>query len=414
STSYLLTQQIEFTRARRITFFADKTTIVWRGAAAGIASVFFFYNCQYCITEGFTFSLASNPPTSVIENQGDDTDPNLGGLSSTKMQWRNLYLLGTGTTQNGILNSYATGSGNTGNDFGIYYNCVIQGMTEGQVQLGTAALSGSNMKGHCFYNCTFAQGKSGVKVWNGSINWFFGFMAQHTTSDFWYPQNAGSENTQIWGYQSEGSTRFLITTDSDARRIPFSFIGCRFATNALHADGFGIVQGHLGPVAMRSCEYGQVGQKIPQISVQGNLTPAMIIVEDCALNATQAGTGSYDVPLVVISNGLAVQQFLKGNIYVKDVAGNPATRFKVEPWGTYCGSFTIAGAATTTAVVTLPWTYFDTNYFVQVTCQTFNGAAGSNRVVSVARTTTNFTVTIEVAPGGGLTNTYAYQITPSS
>lgn len=65
------------------------------------------------------------------------------------------------------------------------------------------------------------------------------------------------------------------------------------------------------------------------------------------------------------------------------------------------GSFQIAGAATT-ATITFSRTEANTSYFVSITATAKTGApaAGANRVVSVAKATTGFTVTVEAAPGG--------------
>lgn len=69
--------------------------------------------------------------------------------------------------------------------------------------------------------------------------------------------------------------------------------------------------------------------------------------------------------------------------------------------GNMRGSFQIAGAATT-ATITFSRNEANTSYFVSITPTAKTGApaAGANRVVSVAKSTTGFVVTVEAAPGG--------------
>jgi hypothetical protein len=66
------------------------------------------------------------------------------------------------------------------------------------------------------------------------------------------------------------------------------------------------------------------------------------------------------------------------------------------------GTLTIADPATT-AVFTFAEEQPDTNYFVQVTGSAFSGTplADAFIPVSIAKTTTGFTLTIAVAPGAG-------------
>lgn len=69
--------------------------------------------------------------------------------------------------------------------------------------------------------------------------------------------------------------------------------------------------------------------------------------------------------------------------------------------GNMRGSFQIAGAATT-ATITFSRNEANTSYFVSITATAKTGApaAGAHRVVSVAKSTTGFVVTVEAAPGG--------------
>lgn len=68
--------------------------------------------------------------------------------------------------------------------------------------------------------------------------------------------------------------------------------------------------------------------------------------------------------------------------------------------------------ANTTVVVTLPSAQSNTSYFVSLTPQSSVGtpAAGAYTVTGVAKTTTDFTITISAAPGAGKSVTFAWQI----
>lgn len=71
------------------------------------------------------------------------------------------------------------------------------------------------------------------------------------------------------------------------------------------------------------------------------------------------------------------------------------------------GEVTIAGAATT-GDFTFTTAEADTSYFAQVTPidRTGSPATGANRVLSIAKTTTKITITLEAAPGVGATQKF--------
>ena len=76
--------------------------------------------------------------------------------------------------------------------------------------------------------------------------------------------------------------------------------------------------------------------------------------------------------------------------------------FASRPFVTQSGTLTVTGASAT-GTLTFPIAEPDTAYQVIVTPVSSTGtpAAGSNRVLAVAKTTTTVTVTVEAQPGGG-------------
>lgn len=224
------------------------------------------------------------------------------------------------TLSNVIINCTAPGgcnygvrwkAGGTGNnDMSTVINSRVANYSNAAFQI-----DGSQSVGHLFINnaCNGnATGQYCVQSVNGNFHWIGGGGGGNTIADFEI-QNPNRE-IDITGFDSEDSARLLETTSLGGALWPVSISNCRYAANALNADGYGIVYSQRGPLHVFGNTFDAGG--LPKININFNGAPGTADIEDNSWGATNTST----VNLLNVASPLAGSFIIfKGNMCIASV-----------------------------------------------------------------------------------------------
>lgn len=136
------------------------------------------------------------------------------------------------------------------------------------------------------------------------------------------------------------------------------------------------------------------------------ITAPVIAIADLEATAGQRTLYNPNAVETWQNGAIPIYKNNKGSLsYLKGISGSNVQ------CNNFGGALYFLGAAST-ATVTFATAEADANYRVQTTVNDVTGAvaAGSNRVKSIAKTTTGFTVTLEAAPGAGCDTTFSWMI----
>jgi len=369
------------------------------------------------------YGNAAHPPSAIIESLlATDQLPKGVAESSTNV-FEDLVLGGEdpGMANLGIEYDKTPLSRDDANGEGHFNRVEIRNVT-------TAAVSFelNQTRAHVFTNCRFQLSQRGVATSlgagsnGGSFHWYGGDMKKNSVADF----DLGNPNDVILisGLNSQGSGRLITTTGPSSTAWPVTVEGTRWAADGLNDDGQMIVFQHEGPLNLIGNLLGDAYQPggnraFPSVFVNFTIDGTANLIGNTFL-----AENSVDHPAVTHGGLGPFRVMMQGNTF-SDAVG--AARLRADPstaTGPYAGLLGIS--ATNTASNNLRGTAFtsgtsaigsvafatpevDSNYYLVVTPGAFTGVggppAGSNRVLSIAKGTAGFDLTIEAAPGDGNT-----------
>lgn len=181
------------------------------------------------------------------------------------------------------------------------------------------------------------------------------------------------------------------------------FYDCVLEHEVALANEIVALSGPTNDVQFHNCEFNAKTGMTACISQNGATAPYRVLV---ANPIRWTGTGADPtVPIAVDANLVLTDPYnMTGLQGLSGVFGTQANNLR--------GQVTVSGAATT-GTATFATAETNATYFVELTPTASTGtpAAGSNRVLSVAKNAANFVVTVEAAPGVGNTVTFDWKLT---
>jgi pectate lyase-like protein len=199
--------------------------------------------------EDFTINSSSAAPLAI----GIRMITQAGALFVSRHNvFRQLDLDGT---NGGLGKGVQIGGGvDANNDFHRFEDCAVSNYAD-----AAFALEGAQVYEILFDNClavgwNAAPASAGVRALAGNFHWRGGGAGNHTDADFviW---SSNSAFDTIENSTFESSTRWLRTMGPSGAFLGMRLESCRWAGNALHADGIAINYQYPGPLAIRGCYF---------------------------------------------------------------------------------------------------------------------------------------------------------------
>lgn len=268
------------------------TVFVWAGPAD--QPVFRVVNSRECQFADFHIQMPATgyAAVHVLKDAG-------AGVSPTHNRFRNLMVQCDGTTANAIVIG-GRDSIDANNDFHLFDHCTFSGYTDIGVMM-----TGSQAYNQQFKNCIVATqygarygyhtGQVGASIWvmGGGVN-------GHTDADFYIGRSAQPYIIQF--VNSENSARFIESPLEAYRQVVVE--GCRYAGDALHADGRAIVTEGLINLSLRYCSIGDAnGAPTRELILHFGKTEAVngggVIMEGCRVTSSAVNVFDADAPVRV-------------------------------------------------------------------------------------------------------------------
>jgi len=204
---------------------------------------------QHSRFEDFTINTSSAAPLAI----GIRMITQAGALFVSRHNvFRQLNLDGT---NGGLGRGVQIGGGvDANNDFHRFEDCATSNYSDAGF-----ALQGAQIYEVLFDNCLAvawpaAPASAGVRAFSGNFHWRGGGAGSHSDADFVIWGSNGAFDT-IENATCEGSARFLRTMGPSGAFLGLRLESCRWAGNALHADGIAINYQYPGPLAIRGCHF---------------------------------------------------------------------------------------------------------------------------------------------------------------
>jgi hypothetical protein len=387
------------------------TRLSWYGAAGG--SFVRMLNCFQCELSDVTVEAAqANKPSMMVEMRQDKTVPGYA-LPSSLNRFKRVRI--TGGDYAIRWNTVGAGTANDiMNDQGKHEQVFASGQA-----ITAFSIYGQNAKAHHFEECQVIDSPNAVWVEDttggigfagGSFKWYGGYV-NTTGPNFVIDGFSATDGLHIYGVQSEGSPRFLSIPHVLNWEYEVNLIGNRFSAENLHADTYAIIAGLQGPYNILGNHWGESNQtNIPRFHFNGAATTVIRI------EGNVFGSKGSDAVATTVRDGAGPYQLTqRGNLYRNAAGTTLSTKAEDRVYGVLGisgtttaasnlrGQVTVSGATTAGTVNFATGSEVDTTYYVTVTPIGTTGtpAAGSNRVSTVTKNTSGFTVNVEVAPGAG-------------
>jgi len=158
-------------------------------------------------------------------------------------------------TNGGLRRGVQIGGGvDANNDFHHFDDCTVSNYTD-----AAFTLEDSQIYEVMFDNClavgwSAAPASAAVRAFAGNFHWYGGGAGSHTDADFvvW---GSNSAIDSVQGATFEGSNRFVRTMGPSGAFLGMRLESCRWAGNALNADGIAVNFQFPGPLAIRGCHF---------------------------------------------------------------------------------------------------------------------------------------------------------------
>ncbi|MFQ5872900.1 MAG: glycosyl hydrolase family 28-related protein [Dehalococcoidia bacterium] len=327
---------------------------------------------------------------------------NPGPWISTHNKFRSIHILG-GTTA-GIRLSQ---NGSPNNELHVFEDISLNGSGKHGIYIGSM-----QSKWHRIIGGNIAQKETGIYVHAGSFV-LFGTNFSHNTRDIHLRQPVDA--ILIEGAQSEGASQFL-TTNAYTAAWAVTVKGSRLSPGTLPEDGIYLGYFAGGPLVLIGNDFAdgvtRPRWRLAASNYGGTPGTTLVAIGNVFPNNTPFRGGDimalFSIGNVWVdqNNAKALPTYVGPNhrlspstIAITGFTGVSGTHI---PARNLRGSFTIAGEETA-GTVRFKAEETDKNYFLTVTpvSSTRTSPRGSNRVLSVSKSTTGFTVIVEAAPGTG-------------
>ncbi len=328
----------------------------------------------------------------------------------------------SGSFDYGVVVGDDIGGGFLGNsDYMHFEQCYFVGATEAGYYCPN---TGGQQVMQTFFKCFFGTSAVGIKLASGSVR--TDACAFGNITDVCIEQEQLGPFNMFRDTDVESCPALYRANGTNAQGAPLSFIGGRFdCSQGMIVSGEYIAFPRMGPLTIIGCVFqaaevdapnwkitmGHGGTDGAAVVMLGNVFPTDI-VEDYYLGAFSshliAGNTVLDYALgvrpmtsVFGSGHAGTKKVVVQGASLSGATGTPAAG---DAGTNLRGTVTVTGAATT-GVVTFGTAEPNATYYLVCTPISSTGApaAGSNRIVSIAKLAATATITVEVAPGVGNT-----------
>jgi hypothetical protein len=271
------------------------TVFVWAGAAD--QPMFRVAMSRECTFEHFRIFMQSQGYAGIQVLR----DAASGVFAPSHNCFRNLIVQCENTTEFAIMLG-GTGSLDANNDFHLFEHCTFSGYTNMGV-----CMSGSQAYNQQFINCSLWGGTGAdygyyTNVVGATVRVIGGGLYGHSVADFFIGRSDQAYVIQF--VNSEGSARFIMCPDESYRQL--SVENCRWAGNALHADGKAIVTTGLINMALKYCSIGggqdPTGNLYLDFASTGTASGGGVIMEGCRIVSAAADIFPSDAPVSVTTS----------------------------------------------------------------------------------------------------------------
>lgn len=286
---YLIANTIRFGDIEGIVVDGQGAVLVWGGPPD--TPMILIEDVRDSVFRDFKIlSSRQNPLAAAIRSQNGEGN----AVVPTQNRFENIQIEGTQPGGLGKGFQFALGpGGDNNNDINSFYDCSVR-------NYGTAAWSFEHSQSvrHALIRCRFSgnrAGQYGVTTGDspggngGQFSIFDGAGGGNTVADFFL--GAPNRPVQIVGFESENSTRLLVTNGGTGAFV-VRLQGIRYADNSIHSDRAAVIFSFPGPLEISSSQFGSGGTGAVQIRINAGSIPGYFRIY--GNNFLNSDSASYD------------------------------------------------------------------------------------------------------------------------